>query len=506
MIRFYLDEEPLLDNVTTYLLDDPKHLEAALARIGELVFKPTGESGGSGVVIGPATDARRLEELARTVRAEPSQWIAQEVVRLSTVPTVTAGGELVSRHVDLRPFAVFGEQIRIVPGGLTRVALEPGSMIVNSSRGGGSKDTWVLEDGARVARAAGAGRRPAALARPARPAPGVLDGAGTAAAAAAGRGLMLARIAHELFWLGRNVSRAEHTARMIDGVFQVDLQGRQDDPAGVTLSWESVLAIMGASTATDAPTRAETVALLSTDAANANSVVASVNRAREGARTVRDVISAEMWEAINSFGLGLADASVGATGFGGPYSFVSLREEPLGAVLGRRRSHDAARRGVRVPRRRRALRVGRHGAADAARRAAPSRARTTRPPATGRRSRCSARSAACRHSAARAPRRRRRLRWRASCSTRAATPTRSPRRWTRCATRSSSPTQIPAPRGPCCVSRACWPTSTSARAPPDGGASELLEVCEIVGSELALADGDITDRYFGGVMPPSHVT
>ena len=77
---------------------------------------------------------------------------------------------------------------------------------------------------------------------------------------------MLARIAHELFWLGRNVSRAEHTARMIDGVFQVDLQGRQEDPAGVTLSWESVLAIMGASTSTDASTRAETVALLSTDA------------------------------------------------------------------------------------------------------------------------------------------------------------------------------------------------------------------------------------------------
>ena len=147
MIRFYLGEEPLLENVTTYLLDDPEQLEAALARIGELVFKPTGESGGSGVVIGPATDSRRLEELARTVRAEPWHWIAQEVVRLSTVPTVADGGELVSRHVDLRPFAVFGEQIRIVPGGLTRVALEPGSMIVNSSRGGGSKDTWVLEDG-----------------------------------------------------------------------------------------------------------------------------------------------------------------------------------------------------------------------------------------------------------------------------------------------------------------------------------------------------------------------
>jgi uncharacterized circularly permuted ATP-grasp superfamily protein len=146
MIRFYLGEEPLLDNVTTYLLDDPEHREAALARIDQLVFKPTGESGGTGVVIGPSADERRLIELAATVRRDPSQWIAQDVVRLSTVPTVCADGTLAARHVDLRPFAIFGEEIRIVPGGLTRVALEEGSLIVNSSRGGGSKDTWVLED------------------------------------------------------------------------------------------------------------------------------------------------------------------------------------------------------------------------------------------------------------------------------------------------------------------------------------------------------------------------
>jgi uncharacterized circularly permuted ATP-grasp superfamily protein len=146
MIRFYLGEEPLLENVTTYLLDDPEQLEAALARIDALVFKPTGESGGKGVVIGPDTDERRLIELAATVRSEPTHWIAQEVVRLSTVPTVCADGTLAPRHVDLRPFAIFGEEIRIVPGGLTRVALEPGSLIVNSSRGGGSKDTWVLQD------------------------------------------------------------------------------------------------------------------------------------------------------------------------------------------------------------------------------------------------------------------------------------------------------------------------------------------------------------------------
>jgi uncharacterized circularly permuted ATP-grasp superfamily protein len=146
MIRFYLGEEPLLENVTTYLLDEPEQLEAALARIDELVFKPTGESGGRGVVIGPHADEQRLQTLARAVRADPSQWIAQELVQLSTVPTVQGDGTLSARHVDLRPFAIFGEQIRIVPGGLTRVALEEGSMVVNSSRGGGSKDTWVLAD------------------------------------------------------------------------------------------------------------------------------------------------------------------------------------------------------------------------------------------------------------------------------------------------------------------------------------------------------------------------
>ena len=146
MIRFYLGEEPLLENVPTYLLGDPEHLEMALARIDELVFKPTGESGGKGVTIGPDADERRLRELAAAVRADPTQWIAQEVVRLSTVPTVASDGSLAPRHVDLRPFAIFGDEIRIVPGGLTRVALEPGSLIVNSSRGGGSKDTWVLDD------------------------------------------------------------------------------------------------------------------------------------------------------------------------------------------------------------------------------------------------------------------------------------------------------------------------------------------------------------------------
>lgn len=148
MIRFYLGEEPLLDNVQTYLLSDPEQLEYALGRIGELVVKPTSESGGKGVIIGPATGEEELAAVAALIRTQPEKWIAQEVVQLSTVPTAGVDGVLAPRHVDLRPFAVFGETINIIPGGLTRVAMVKGSMIVNSSRGGGSKDTWILDDAA----------------------------------------------------------------------------------------------------------------------------------------------------------------------------------------------------------------------------------------------------------------------------------------------------------------------------------------------------------------------
>jgi len=118
-----------------------------LGRLHEVVVKPTGESGGKGVFIGPHASAQERQQQARMIEEDPGRFIAQELVNLSTVPTDTGEGRLAPRHVDLRPFAVFGDEIRIVPGGLTRVALREGSMIVNSSQGGGSKDTWVLEDG-----------------------------------------------------------------------------------------------------------------------------------------------------------------------------------------------------------------------------------------------------------------------------------------------------------------------------------------------------------------------
>ncbi len=146
LIRYYLGEEPVLPNVTTYRLEDDDLRADALARMDQLVFKPVDASGGYGLVIGPhATDAQ-LRELRDAVTADPRGWIAQDVVQLSTSPT-HADGRFQPRHIDLRPFAVNdGSRVWVVPGGLTRVALPKGSLVVNSSQGGGSKDTWVLAD------------------------------------------------------------------------------------------------------------------------------------------------------------------------------------------------------------------------------------------------------------------------------------------------------------------------------------------------------------------------
>jgi uncharacterized circularly permuted ATP-grasp superfamily protein len=144
MIDYYLGEEPILANVDTYRLGEPDQLAAAMDRLNELVIKPVDASGGFGLVIGPHATDEEMSKVRAAVLADPRGWIAQEVVQLSTSPT-QVGDRLRPRHVDLRPFAVNdGERVWVVPGGLTRVALPEGSLIVNSSRGGGSKDTWVL--------------------------------------------------------------------------------------------------------------------------------------------------------------------------------------------------------------------------------------------------------------------------------------------------------------------------------------------------------------------------
>jgi len=144
LVRYYLDEEPILRNVDTWRLEEPDSLAEVLDRLEELVVKPVDGSGGKGIVIGPAASREELEALRERLRADPRGWIAQPVVQLSTIPTLVEDGPE-PRHVDLRPFALnSGDDVWVLPGGLTRVALPKGEMIVNSSRGGGSKDTWVL--------------------------------------------------------------------------------------------------------------------------------------------------------------------------------------------------------------------------------------------------------------------------------------------------------------------------------------------------------------------------
>lgn len=153
MIRYYLFEEPILPIVETYLLRDREVREEVLANLDRYVIKPTGASGGYGVVIGPKASEEELEQLRKLIVSEPANFIAQPVIQLSMHPTIVAAGsgsgtqtQIVPRHIDFRPFVLLGEKPRVLAGGLTRVALREGSLIVNSSQGGGSKDTWVLEN------------------------------------------------------------------------------------------------------------------------------------------------------------------------------------------------------------------------------------------------------------------------------------------------------------------------------------------------------------------------
>jgi len=148
-IRYYLGEEPLLEQVPTYLCRQEKDLSYVLDHLEELVLKPTDGSGGYGLLVGASASREELAEARTAIRAAPHRFIAQPIQRLSTIPTlITEEKEIGPRHVDLRPFAICGADgaIEVLPGGLTRVALRDGSLIVNSSQGGGSKDTWVLRD------------------------------------------------------------------------------------------------------------------------------------------------------------------------------------------------------------------------------------------------------------------------------------------------------------------------------------------------------------------------
>jgi uncharacterized circularly permuted ATP-grasp superfamily protein len=146
IIRYFLGEDPVLDNVETFLCSEPPQRQHVLQRLNEYVVKAVGESGGYGMLIGPYSTAAEREEFRARIEADPRNYIAQPTLQISRAPCFF-DGSVEPRHVDLRPYILYGDKITIVPGGLTRVALRKGSLVVNSSQGGGSKDTWVLHEG-----------------------------------------------------------------------------------------------------------------------------------------------------------------------------------------------------------------------------------------------------------------------------------------------------------------------------------------------------------------------
>jgi uncharacterized circularly permuted ATP-grasp superfamily protein len=147
LIEYYLNEKPIIPNVDTYDLQQPDELNYVIKNLNELVVKPVAGSGGYGITIGPTASKEELKIVAKEISQNPRHWIAQPLIALSTCPTVVEDGTIASRHIDFRPFAVNdGQEIWVLPGGLTRVALVAGNVVVNSSQGGGSKDTWVLAE------------------------------------------------------------------------------------------------------------------------------------------------------------------------------------------------------------------------------------------------------------------------------------------------------------------------------------------------------------------------
>ena len=146
IIKYYLGEDPILQNVPTYLASQEDDLRYILGNLDKLVVKAANESGGYGMLVGPHSTRAEREDFARKLKADPRNYIGQPTIALSRHPAFASDNRFMGCHIDLRPYILYGEKVTIVPGGLTRVALKPGSLVVNSSQGGGSKDTWVLYD------------------------------------------------------------------------------------------------------------------------------------------------------------------------------------------------------------------------------------------------------------------------------------------------------------------------------------------------------------------------
>ncbi len=406
-------------------------------------------------------------------------------------------------HVDLRPFAVFGERIDIVPGGLTRVALEPGSLIVNSSRGGGSKDTWVLEDdddadraGPPIADTAAAGAARPALRRLDRPA----AAAAAADAAADDEVGSDARPDRPRALLARAATSPAPSSRRAPSTASSKPSCRAPRrPAPASASARAACSRSSATTGERRRRRPSRSDQLDARPRRPGSVLASIERAREGARTVRDVISAEMWEAINTSTSGSRRRPAGLGGAGGPYSPRSTSRSARRCSGASPSARCCATR-PRLPRRGRRYRVRRHGAADAARRAArpasqraPARRPGAHPAAGGRRP-------------AGLPARRHRAAQRRPGGALPALQARLPRQRRRLvdAVHERFTRADANPRNSKPVLRVCRLAADldfQRRALPDG--AELTGICEQTQQELARIDQDIAERYFAGPPPPA---
>ncbi len=296
MIRYYLNEVPILSNVETFLLRNPEPRAEVMADPTRWVIKPVDGSGGYGIFIGPQATDEGVAEIRALVDAEPHRYIAQRVIKLSRHPTLV-DGRLEPRHIDLRPFVVGGEYIDVLPGGLTRVALRKGSLVVNSSQGGGSKDTWVLrDDEGRVG-----------ISRP-------LDQAGRTS-----DDVILARVAEPLYWTGRYLERMDGTARMLAEAHHGVLSGL---PVEAGLRWSELLEVLALTTEFDeAGHQLETYAVtrfLVDDRANLGSILSCLAAARSNLRGIRERVPVELRGAVNDAWMELCDLDLDR----------KLREEP----------------------------------------------------------------------------------------------------------------------------------------------------------------------------------
>lgn len=379
IIRYYLNEEPEIGNVPTFRCDDPDQRAHVLDNLQDLVVKPANESGGYGMLIGPHSTAEERAAMAKRIVADPRNWIAQPTLAISTAPTLTDKG-IAARHVDLRPFILQGEQITVTTGGLTRVALVEGSLIVNSSQGGGSKDTWIVErdnssapadslddgdtdadapvqhhgpvrrtprrsarDGELTQSMSGGGMQQTlpggmsqSISGSVKSEDGALAAANDAEADRVGhRPLVLARSAENMYWLARYIERAENTVRLIatHGALLMDLPA-----ASSSGGWRSLVTISGDdeifNKLHDIADEKSVTHFLLAEPSYSGSLLNIAGSIHYNLRAVRDALPNSLYEAINELCLTVRAGVGGSLGSAQRTNFLKKVELALLAICG----------------------------------------------------------------------------------------------------------------------------------------------------------------------------